>query len=347
VLDDAAVKLVENDITTTNGVTVQQLANATSRTTWSPARVLLIEQTDRFDDPLGDNCYATPQALAESIKKIDALHPDCFPHDGAGNPLLPPVIIEPGVDFVKWYDDRFIISFVHTENPRPGAKLALSPVDLAVMRIYGQFTARGELYDYRGDRLTGNFIADYAGEVKSKAKVKFSGDKGKMTIVSSSELADGAGREEAVEDYIDFIHLVTNGLPVPKRITPRRIGVMLEYCTINGVDATVAYALRFVMAHDNMQVRKILQRVLGTSMKRLVEGIKKALDSDPQVATRFRRSLDTAVKEVMGSEFYRDAQNKGLLGGAAAAAAAQQPDSGDGEDGEDGGGASGHDYFDV
>jgi hypothetical protein len=343
VLDEAAARVVENDLAAINGVVVQLLNNASNRSLFSPGRVLMAELTDRFENPLED-CYATPQSVAASLRKAEEMHPNCFPHDGAGQPMLPPVYIVPGVDFVKWYDDRFVISFVHTEQARPGAKLRLSSVDLAVMRIYGQFTARGELYDYRGDRVTGNFIADYAGEVKSKAAVKFTGDSKKMTFVTSTEVGDAAGRDEAVEDYIDFIYLTTNGLPVPKRVTARRIGVILEYCTIGDVERTVTLALRYVMSHDPMQVRKIIQRVVGTNVKRTLAVLQQAMASDPQVATRFRRQLDVVAKEVMGNDFFREAMVAGLLsGGPVAAPTAGEEESG----GEDDAPVGGHDYFDL
>ncbi len=345
VLDESAVRVVENDLMAINSVVVQTLNNAAGRTHWSPSRALVLELFERFEHPL-EECCATPQNLAASLAKAEELHPNCFPHDGAGSPLLPPIYIVPGVDIVKWYDDRFVVSFVHTEPIRAGAKLRLAPVDLAALRIYGQFTARGELYDYRGDRLTGNFIADYAGEVKSKAAVKFTGDSKKMTYVTSTEVADAAGRDEAVEDYIDFLHLTYNGLPLPKRVSARRIGVILEYCTIGDVERSVALALRYVMAHDAMQVRKIILRLLGNNQRRIVGALQHALDSDPQVASRFRRQLDVAVKEVMGNDFYNDARIKGLLGGGPAGAAVPSGE-GEGEGEEQGPSGGGHDYFDV
>jgi hypothetical protein len=342
VLEESAARVVERDLESINGVVVQTLNNAPGRTHWSPGRVLVAELFERFENPVED-CCATPGNLAASLRKADALHPNCFPHDGAGQLLLPPVYVVPGVDIVKWYDDRFVVSFVHTEPARAGAKLRLSPVDLAALRIFGQFTARGELYDYRGDRLTGNFIADYAGEVKSKAAVKFTGDSKKMTYVTSTEVGDAAGRDEAVEDYLDFIHLTANSLPLPKRVTPRRVGVILDYCTIVDADHTAALALKHVMAHDSMQVRKIILRLAGNNPRRIVAMLQQALDTDPQVASRFRRQLEVAIKEVMGQEFYVDARAQGLFGTAPASASAPADGGVEGEPAPPGG----HDYFDV
>ena len=343
VLDDAAKRVVENDLSAMNSVIVQTLDNVSGRTPWTPGRVLVAELFERFDDPVNE-CCATPWNLAASLKKAQQLHPDCFPVDAAGQALLPPVYIVPGVDIVKWFDDRFVVSFVHTGPARAGSKLKLTPVDLAALRICGQFTARGDLYDYRGNRVSGNFIADYSGEVKSKAAVKFIGESKKMTLTTSTEVADSAGRDEAVEDYVDFFHHTWNGLPLPKRITPRRVGVILEYCTIGDAERTAALAMKHVIAHDSQQVRRIIHRLAGNNAGRIVQAIRQVLEGDPQTASRFRGQLDVAVKEVMGQEFYLDARNAGLLEAKAGqhAAAPTEP-----EEGGETAAQAGHDYFDV
>ncbi|MBN2082052.1 hypothetical protein JW859_07575 [bacterium] len=338
VLSPEATKQVEKDIASVNGVIVQLLSNSPSRTTWSASRVLLNEHTEKYGGEACE-CYATPARLAASIAKIDKLHPNCFPHDKAGHPLLPPVIIEPGVGEARWYDDRFLLSFVCTEEPRRGSKLTLSPVDQAVLQLYGQFLARGDLYDYRGDRVTGNFAADYAGDVESKAKVKFTGAEKKMTIVSSTEVKDAAGREEAVRDYIDFVFNALNGLTIPKRINPRRIGVILRYCTIIDAQTTVNLALRYVAAHDPAVAREIILAYAGRNMAAAVKLIATALEADPQVAARYRKDIAKAVDDIMGREFSREAARKGALGKDAADAA-----TGPADETEPG---SGHDYFDV
>jgi len=339
VLDDKALRLVDKDYATTNGVLVQALINDQQRTAWSASRVLLRENTEKFAEPLA-GCYATPARLAQSIAKVDALHPNCFPHDPDGRPLLPPIVIEPGVGQVQWYDDRFILSFVCVEPGRKGSRLSLSPVDLAVLRIYGQFLARGDIYDYRGERISGNFAADYAGEVESKAKVKFAGAEKKMTFVSASEIKDAAGREEAVSDYVEFIFCVANGLAVPKRVTPRRIGVILKYCIIENPENSAVLVLRYLASYDPQVVREILNKLADRDKARVVELIRRAISTDKQLGGRFRNDLKLALKEIMGREFAADAERAGLDGSAPAGAAegdasGDQPSTGE------------HDYFDV
>jgi hypothetical protein len=339
VLTPQALKLIDKDYSAVNGMMVQAMTNSPQRTTWSPSRVLISENTEKFENPL-ESCYATAGNLSKSIAKIDALHTNCFPHDSEGVALLPPVVIEPGCGEVQWFDDRFILSFVCTEPARRGSKLSLSPVDLAVLRMFGQFLARGDIYDYRGDRITGNFAADYAGEVESKAKVKFTGAEKKMTIVSSSEIKDAAGRDEAVSDYMDFIYSVYNGMAIPKRITPRRIGVILKYCVIGSAEQTAILALRHVVSHDSKVVREILIGLAGKHKARVVQLINGAITADKQLGSRYRNDLEHALKEIMGLEFARDAARAGWTEQVPDELVEDSVAGGDEE-------TAAHDYFDV
>jgi len=311
-VDDAAAKAVERDISTVHGVVIQQLANNPLRSAWSASRVLLKEQVEKADDPLTES-FATPDNLNASIAKITNLHPNCFPQDSHGVPVLPPIIIEPGVGIAQWYDDRFIISFVCNDAPRRGKKFNLSPTDLAVLRIFGQFLARGELFTFRGERATGNFIADYAGEVEQKAKAKFAGKDKKLTYTTATEVKDTASRDDAVRDYIDFIFHVFNGLTVPRRITPRRISVFLQYCTIGNEEMSAALALKYVLPYDPLVAREIVIKLAKRDDGRIVELVRTAVENDPQIASRYHNDLLRVVKELMGRDFATTAERNGLL----------------------------------
>ncbi|GEM_PF-2431348 len=335
-LTPEAVKLVEGDYVATNTVMTQLLVNSPHRSAWSASRVLLAEHTERHDDPLAE-CYATPERLSESIAKVDALHPNCFPHDAAGQPLLPPIVVSPGVGEVKWFDDRFLVGFVCTESERRGSELTLSPVDLAVMQIYGQFLARGDMFNYRGERVTDNFIGEYSGEVEQKAAVKFTGEKKKLTYTTSTEVRDAASRDDAVRDYIDFIFHVYNAVQLPKRITPRRVGVLLKYCIIGDEVRTVALVLRHVVGHDPLVARAIVMGLADRTQRNPGELLRMAVDSDPQLASRFGRDFGKTVETVMGHE-YAQLAKAGRPAAKAADGEQPEPEAAAGDK---------HDYFDV
>jgi hypothetical protein len=340
-VDDAAAKAVERDISTVHGVVIQQLANNPLRSAWSACRVLLTEQVEKVDDPLTES-FATPDNLDASIVKITNLHPNCFPQDSHGVPVLPPIIIEPGVGIAQWYDDRFIISFVCNDAPRRGKKLNLSPVDLAVLSIFGQFLARGELFTFRGERATGNFIADYAGEVEQKAKAKFAGKDKKLTYTTATEVKDTASRDDAVRDYIDFIFHVFNGLTVPRRITPRRISVFLQYCIIGNEEMSAILALKHVLPYDPLVAREIVIKLAKRDDGRIVELVRTAVENDPQIASRYHNDLLRVVKELMGRDFATTAERNGLL---ASGPIARRPAQFEGPGATETETSADHDYF--
>lgn len=337
------------DYDATNTTLVQIMQNSPNRSAWSATRVLISEQLEKYSDPLSE-CFATPENLTAAVRKADFLHPNCFPHDTAGNPLLPPVIIEPGVGIVRWMDDRFLLGFVCTDSARPGKDLSLSPVDLAVLQIYGLFLARGDIFNYRGERVYTNFMGEYAGEVESKAAVRFTGADKKMTIVSASTEKDASSREDAVRDYIDFLHCVFNNLPLPKRISPRKVCVILKYCIIGSVERSAILVLRHVVASDFQAAREILLKLTDRQPRKLIALIDAALRDDVQLSARYHRDTRRALEEVMGREWVADAVNAGHFeplrpGGApptlrmkSVEPTADEPELPP---------AKGHDYFDV
>ncbi|MCB1218582.1 hypothetical protein KDL44_14450 [bacterium] len=332
-LDDNARRSVESDWNATAGFVNQTLLNDAKRSTWSPARVLLNEQLERCQDPLRDNLL-TVAALHDSMQAMLRLHVNCFPQDSEGQPVIPAVFIEPGVGMLKWMDDRFIVSFVQTEAPRPGSELALSGIDIAALRIMGLFLARGDIFNYRGERIADSFMAEYAGHIEQKATVKFTGANKKLSYGTSTEEKDGASREDAVADYIDFIHAVFNGLPVPKRISPRKLGIILKYCVFRDVWYSACLVMRHVAQPDAALAREILLSLAKEYRVHVVDLIRHSLEADQQVAARYRSDPALAVKEVLGKqaeELTRQAES-GLAPGEAGSAAETE---------------TVHDYFDV
>jgi len=336
--------LVARDVEAANTMLVQLMQNNPQRTAWSASRVLLREHTPDSTEPLQD-CYATPSNLAAAIRKVDALHPNCFPHDAVGAPVLPPIVIEPGVGGVRWLDDRYILCFVCTEPARQGKDLPLTPVEIAVLQVYGHYLARGDIFNYRGERVSGNFMGEYAGEIETKAAVKFTGEKKKMTYVSAATEKDAASREDAVRDYVDFLFYVFNGLPIPKRISPRKISVFLKYCILTSRERTAMLVLRHVAPLDHLLAREILNKLADKTPAIVVRFFENALAADPQIASRYRRDLHRALEEVMGREFLKDA----IAAGAAAPKAMEAATAKKAEKKEEPPPPPppSHDYFDV
>jgi hypothetical protein len=167
-----------------------------------------------------------------------------------------------------------------------------------------------------------------------------------MTIVSATDLKDAAGRDDCVADYMDFVFLVFNGMNLPKRINARRVSVILRYNLIGSKEMTAGLILKYVMNYDHLVARELMVSLAERDDKKIMALIKHAMDNDPLVASKFRKSLETALEEVMGREWIQDARNKGLIGGGRAVPAAGAAEGeAEGQEGEEAGPAV--DYFDV
>src|SRR5690606_41113572 len=72
---------------------------------------------------------------------------------------------------LKWMDDRYFASVVQTEPGRRGSELSLSGLDIAALRIMGLFLARGDIFNYRGERVSDSFMAEYAGQDRKSTRL--------------------------------------------------------------------------------------------------------------------------------------------------------------------------------
>lgn len=336
-------KTVVADMKATNKVMDQLLKQSTKKSQFLYTRMLLTEQTEDAADS-GTNCYASPANLIASIKKISGINPNCFPQDSHGMPIMPPVIIEPGAGVVSWLTDRFLLGFVSNETQRKGPKISFSPLDVTVMTMFGLFLARGELFDYRGNRISGNFMADYSSQIESKAVAKFAGKAKKLTYITSTLEKDAASRSDAVRDYIDFLYHVINGLPIPKKISPRKVSVFLRYCIIKDVRFTAGLVLQYVHNFDELVAREILTNLGERNKAKIVVLLQQVMANVPIIANKFRDDIETTLVEVMGRDFATDAKDSGLLeSGEEAVEPAPKP----GNDEADPDADTQHDFFDL
>jgi hypothetical protein len=331
VLDATALPLLDSDYVSIELLISQTLLNDPRRSSLSPARVLLSEQLEKFADAPAD-CLMLPDLVEERFAEMSRLHINCFEQDAEGRSIIPAVFIEPGSGIVKWLDDRFVASFVQTEPARPGRELSLGSIDIAILRIFGLFLARGDIFNYRGERIADSFMAEYAGQIEQKVAVKFTGANKKLSYGTSTEEKDGASREDAVADYIDFIFCIFNGLPVPKKISQRKIGMLLKYCVFRDVWFSASLVMRLVAPSDQVLAREILLGLAQKYRVHVVDLIRHSLEADPRIASRYRNDAEQAIREVLGKladELMREAAGGGEPGSPGQAAETV------------------HDYFDV
>jgi hypothetical protein len=318
--------LVERDMQAMHEV-LGSLDRAQQRTEpLAGSRILLSEHLAGLADP--GQAMALPGALQGSLEKIAALHPNLFPREEGGASAFPPVLIEPSLGHLRWLDDRFVLSFLSGEQPRSGQQLSLSALDCSVLRMFGQYLSSGSIYNYRGEKARNSFIADYSVAEETRAVVRYSGAEKRLTYGSASEVKDSASREEAEEDYMDFMFAALNGLPLPRRINQRRAGVLLRYCTVRDEQLTAQLVMRYLAQTEQLQARELLYRLGGRDEQRVAQLVRNALSADPQIAAQYRGDAEQAIEHVMGREFRRElsAAQSARPAAVVTATAEQQPE---------------------
>lgn len=257
IFDEETLRLIRSHHQTLGNYAVSTAQQSPLKIPESTTRILFNAHTRGLSEPL-QSAYCTVQNIVQSLEKVLAIHVNLFARDEANNPIIPPILIEPIRNYTEWTGERFIIGFVSGEPSRYGSKYSLSPVDMAVLRLCGMYAFRDKIFDYRGNRMEGNLMADYSARLESKTAVKWIGDEKKYKLVTVMQEVDAASRNEAVDDYMEFIFHAANDFPAPLNLSKRKIAVMLRYMTIQNPIRTVALLLRYVADKELDEARKVL-----------------------------------------------------------------------------------------
>lgn len=282
-IDDESLKQIKNDISFSCSYSLGGARSSALRVAESTSRVLLDAHTANMENPL-QQCYCTVQNVKNALEKIFKIHTNMFPLDMNGEPIIPAIMIEPIRNYSDWFDDRFVINFVSGDPGRKGPRYSFSPVDFAVLRACGQYLCKDRIFDYRGDRLNGTFMSDYAGKIESKTAVKWAGEEKKMTLVATSKEVDAASRDDAVKDYMDFIFNMANDFPPPVNLSKRKIAIMLRYIIVESVEKTIALLLKIVVDRELEEAKNVLMYYAEGDKYKANELIKGAAAVDPVVA---------------------------------------------------------------
>ncbi len=297
--DDSKIDVLKRENDLIASFVVRASETSSLRNPYSSSRILNMEVVKH--SPVPYDCLCTPENVMKALKKITAIHTNLFPKDPMGNPVFPPFVIEPIRNYVEWFDDRFIISFVSGEGARKGAELSFTPAEMQVLRACGIYLAKDPIYDYRGEPATGTFMGDYAGQIEKKAAVKWTGEEKKFSIVSASTVSDGAGRDEAAGDYMDFLFQIANSLPPSSRLSQRKKAVILKYVEFESPLKTVALVLRFIAQQDPLEAREIIVKYAKRSADKGRQLVEEAFKSDATVAKMYSNNPNYILKKVFGS----------------------------------------------
>lgn len=300
--DKDKLRIIKKDHDVISSIIVRGANTSALRMPYSASRILLDQHTGKNENPAAE-CYCTPANVAKALQKITKVHVNLFSMDMQGNPITPPILIEPIRNFVEWYDDRFVMSFVSGEVGRKGPKNSFSPVDMQVLRVCGLYLAKDPIYNYRGEQNVGTFMGDYAGQVEKKAAVKWSGENKKMTVVSVGKMVDEAGRDDAVKDYMEFLFAMANDYPIPSKISQRKVNIFFNYVVIETPEKTAGLILRYVLPAQGGagESKSMLFKLAGQSYDEAKKLVAKAYE-DPNVQKQYREGLDVLTGRIFGRD---------------------------------------------
>ena len=274
--------LIKRDITILNTFIVSAAEKSPNRVPYSGARILLNSQIPDLEKA-NDQYFCTPENVIKALEKITSIHINAFPKDEDGLYIIPPILIEPIRNYVDFLEDRFVMGFVSGEPAKKGANVSFSPVDIQVMKAIGMYLAKDPIYNYRGEINEGTFMGDYTGKIEKKAQVKWTGEDKKFNLAITSELVDAASREDAVQDYIDFVFNVVNGLGPPPKMSKRKICVLLRYATIYSLENNVKLLLQYVAQSEPLEVRDTIVKYYNRNYDMAKDVVRKIVKEDEQV----------------------------------------------------------------
>jgi len=277
---------IKRDIIIINNFIVNAAEKNPNRVPYSGSRIVVNSQIPDLERA-NDSYFCTPQNVENALKKILAIHTNAFPKDEDGRYMIPPIIIEPIRNYVDFLEDRFVMGFISGEPGKKGANVSFSPVDFQVLKAVGMYIAKDSIYNYRGEINEGTFMGDYTGKLEKKAQVKWTGEDKKFNMVISSQLVDAASRDQAVQDYMDFLFNSVNGLGPGPKMSKRRINVLLKYCVIKSVENNVKLLLSYVAQAEPTEARDTILFYTERNYDVAKEMVRKIVKEDQQVQRVF------------------------------------------------------------
>ncbi|PIQ26693.1 hypothetical protein COW36_00960 [bacterium (Candidatus Blackallbacteria) CG17_big_fil_post_rev_8_21_14_2_50_48_46] len=297
IFDEETIRLIKNNIANTGNYAVAGARKSPFKIPESTSRILLDVHSKHCPEPLSD-CYATLQNATAAFEKILSIHVNLFEKDEAGSPILPPVLIEPIRNYVEWTGERFVVGFVSGEVPRQGVQVSFSSLEMSILRACGMYAFRDKIFDYRGNRLEGNLMADYSARLESQTAVKWVGEEKKYKLVTVLQEVDSAGRNEAVNDYMEFVFHAANHFPAPLGISKRKLATMLKYIQIGDLNRTIALLLRYVADKEPEEAKDSLLWHAGHDRQRARRLIASACENYQEMLTETEAQY---TQKILGS----------------------------------------------
>ncbi len=296
--EQVVIEQIRVDIETTNNVCVKPADTSPMRVPFSAARILLSKQLPD-EGNLADN-LCTPPAVLAALEKILKIHTNLFNRDWEGKHIIPPILIEPLRNFVDFFEDRFVMSFVSGEPVRKGAFVTFNPVEVQVLRLCALYLTKDPIYDYRGEVRVGTFMGDYMGKIEKSTKVKWTGQDKKFSLAATQSMQDEASRDDAIADYIDFISSIANNIAPSPKLSKRRLAILLRYVLFDDVVKNIAAILKLVTQTDPGEAKTAIMSFAKDNIDLAKDLVRAAVKSDPLASKMFSDNADFAIQRVFG-----------------------------------------------
>lgn len=296
--ESVVVAQIKADIETTNNACVRAADTSPMRVPFSAARILLSKQLPDQGDPADNLC--TPAAVLAALEKILKVHTNLFNRDWEGKHIIPPILIEPLRNFVDFFEDRFVMSFVSGETARKGAFVTFNPVEVQVMRLCALYLTKDQIYDYRGEVRVGTFMGDYMGKIEKETKVQWTGKDKKFSMAATQSTLDEASRDDAIADYLDFMNAIANNIAPSPKISKRRLAILLRYVLFDKVEKNIAGILKLVTQTDPGEARTAIMAFAKDNVDLAKDLVRAAVKYDPMASKMFSDNPDFAIQRVFG-----------------------------------------------
>jgi hypothetical protein len=296
--EQVVIAQIRTDIETTNNVCVRAADTSPMRVPFSAARILLSKQLPDEGDP-ADNLCTPPRVLA-ALEKILKIHTNLFNRDWEGKHIIPPILIEPLRNFVDFFEDRFVMSFVSGEAVRKGAFVTFNPVEVQVLRLCALYLTKDPIYDYRGEVRTGTFMGDYMGKIEKETKVSWTGKDKKFSLAATQSTLDEASRDDAISDYLDFINAYANNIAPSPKISKRRLAILLRYVLFDKTEKNIAAILKLVTQTDPGEAKIAIMSFAKDNIDVAKDLVRTAVKFDPMASKMFSDNADFAIMRVFG-----------------------------------------------
>jgi hypothetical protein len=294
-----AISSIKSDIDNTNSCTVRAAEAHPLKVPFSASRIMLSKQFtegENFNDRI-----CSKENVAASFEKILKIHTNLFAKDFEGKYIVPTIVIEPLRNYVDFFDDRFIMALISGDTVRRGPFITFTPVDIQVLKLCALYLTKDNIYDYRGEVKVGTFMGDYVGKIEKNTKVKWTGSEKKFSMVSTQSMQDTASREDTVNDYVDFMFAIANGVAPNPKISKRKINIMLKYIHFDQVEKNIACILKLIAQTEPGEAKdSILAFTKHNDVDAAKDLIRASLKVDPQTAKMFNDNADFAITRVFG-----------------------------------------------